>query len=403
MIKYEFLGLADLSNILSTALSTAKSMSVAEANLSSPTSVTPVSGEPVLQLRGLVKRYPGVSRPAVADVSLSLQRGEILSLLGPSGCGKTTLLRMIAGFEQTDAGDIFIEGAQINRRPPEKRGVGMVFQDYALFPHLTVNQNVAFGLKGIGQKRWGANRKSKQQQAQRVQQVLSLVGLEDFGSRYPHELSGGQQQRIALARALAPAPSLVLLDEPMSNLDVQVRLRLRQELRDILKTSHTTAILVTHDQEEALSIADRIAVIREGRVEQYGFPEEIYQSPASRFVADFVTQANFLPAHQRELDLWETEIGCFRARVTGLGNAQLQPNIGEMMLRQEDIVLVPASTGNGLVRDRQFLGREHRYTIGLASGSQLLARMPVSQAIPVGATVKVTIAQHTPQVFIESK
>lgn len=352
----------------------------------------------MLQLRGLAKQYPGISHPAVADVSLSLQRGEILSLLGPSGCGKTTLLRMIAGFEPTDAGDIFIEGAQMNRRPPEKRGVGMVFQDYALFPHLTVNQNVAFGLKG-GRR---GDRKGKQHQAQRVQQVLSLVGLEDFGRRYPHELSGGQQQRIALARALAPAPSLVLLDEPMSNLDVQVRLRLRQELRDILKQSHTTAILVTHDQEEALSVADRIAVIRQGRVEQYGWPEEIYQSPASRFVADFVTQANFLPAQQRELDLWETEIGCLRARITGLGQAQLQPNRGEMMLRQEDIVLVPDPMGNGLVRDRQFLGREHRYTIGLASGSQLLARMPVSQAIPVGTTVKVTLGQQTPQVFIAS-
>ncbi len=386
-------------------------MSVAEANLSSPANAISVAGEPVLQLRGLVKQYPGVGHPAVADVSLSLQRGEILSLLGPSGCGKTTLLRMIAGFEPTDAGDIFIEGALMNRRPPEKRGVGMVFQDYALFPHLTVNQNVAFGLKGGGQKPWGGdwfrqaskNRKNKQQQAHRVQQVLSLVGLEDFGRRYPHELSGGQQQRIALARALAPAPSLVLLDEPMSNLDVQVRLRLRQELRDILKQSHTTAILVTHDQEEALSIADRIAVIRGGQVEQYGVPEEIYQSPASRFVADFVTQANFLPALQRELDLWETEIGCFRARLTGLGQAKLQPNKGEMMMRQEDIVLAPDSEGNGLVRDRQFLGREHRYTIGLASGSQLLVRMPVSQAIPVGTTVKVMIAQHTPQVFIESE
>lgn len=382
-------------------------MSVAEANLSSLTRPNPGGGEPVLQLRGLVKQYPGVDSPAVADVSLSLQRGEILSLLGPSGCGKTTLLRMIAGFEPSDAGDIFIEGAQINRRPPEKRGVGMVFQDYALFPHLTVNQNVAFGLKGGRRGDWlrpaSKNRKTKQQQAQRVQQVLSLVGLEDFGRRYPHELSGGQQQRIALARALAPAPSLVLLDEPMSNLDVQVRLRLRQELRDILKTSHTTAILVTHDQEEALSIADRIAVIRQGRVEQYGFPEEIYQSPASRFVADFVTQANFLPARQRELDLWETEIGCFRARVTGLGNAQLKPNDGEMMLRQEDIVLLPDPAGNGLVRDRQFLGREHRYTVGLASGGQLLARMAVSQAIPVGTTVQVAVAQHTPQVFIESE
>ena len=374
-------------------------MSVAEANLSSPVDTVPTSGDPILQLRGVVKQYPGVSSPAVADVSLSLQRGEILSLLGPSGCGKTTLLRIIAGFEQAQAGDLFIEGVEMTRRPPEKRGVGMVFQDYALFPHLTVQKNVAFGLKGSRRK----SNQAKQRQALRVQEVLTLVGLEDFGDRYPHELSGGQQQRIALARALAPAPSLVLLDEPMSNLDVQVRLRLRQELRDILKKSHTTAILVTHDQEEALSVADRIAVIRQGQVEQYGFPEEIYQSPASRFVADFVTQANFLTAQQRELDLWETEIGCFRARVTGLVNAQLQPNSGEMMLRQEDVVLLPDPSGNGLVRDRQFLGREHRYTIGLASGGQLLARMPVSQAIPVGTTVKVTVAQHTPQVFINSK
>jgi iron(III) transport system ATP-binding protein len=356
----------------------------------------------VLQLQGIAKCYAGVSPPAVADVTLSLQRGEILSLLGPSGCGKTSLLRIIAGFEQAQAGEIWIEGVQMTRRPPEKRGVAMVFQDYALFPHLTVQQNVAFGLHNQRRQRSLKSRQDKQRIASRIREVLTLVGLTSFENRYPHELSGGQQQRIALARALAPAPSLVLLDEPMSNLDVQVRLRLRQELRGILKQSQTTAILVTHDQEEALSVADRIAVMRQGRVEQYGLPEEIYQTPATQFVADFVTQANFLPAHQRELDLWETEIGCFRARVTGLGNAQLRQNKGQMMLRQEDIVLVPDPQGNGLVCDRQFLGREHRYNLRLASGQWLLARMAVSQAIPVGTQVKVTVANHSPQVFIES-
>jgi iron(III) transport system ATP-binding protein len=379
-------------------------MSVVEANLSSSQGQATALGGPVLQLLGLAKRYAGVSTPAVADVTLSLQRGEILSLLGPSGCGKTTLLRIIAGFEQAQAGEIFIEGIQMNRRPPEKRGVAMVFQDYALFPHLTVLQNVAFGLQSQQRRRRSLKpRLDKQRIASRVREVLTLVGLTDFEDRYPHELSGGQQQRVALARALAPAPSLVLLDEPMSNLDVQVRLRLRQELRGILKQSQTTAILVTHDQEEALSVADRIAVLRQGRVEQYGFPEEIYQTPATRFVADFVTQANFLPAHQRELDLWETEIGCFRARVTGLGNAQLRQNSGEMMLRQEDIVLVPDAQGNGRVCDRQFLGREHRYHLRLASGQLLLARMAASQAIPVGSQVKVTVTHHSPQVFIESE
>lgn len=389
------------------------------------------TGSAILQLSGIEKQYPGVDHAAIADISLSLVQGEILSLLGPSGCGKTTLLRIIAGFEQPQAGEVWIEGRAVARQPPEKRGVGMVFQDYALFPHLTVQQNVAFGLQSGWQRQGRLRRVNKARLLRklpqessiqaRIQETLELVGLAGFAARYPHELSGGQQQRIALARALAPSPSLVLLDEPMSNLDVQVRLRLRQELREILKRSQTTAIFVTHDQEEALSIADRIAVMGQGRIEQYGLPEEIYQRPATRFVADFVTQANFLPAQQRELDLWETEIGCFRVQLMGLGKMQPgRPNRGEMMVRQEDILLVPEAEmqaksdaeagaaprpGGGqtaVVCDRQFLGREHRYTVRLASGRTLQARMATAQAIAVGTAVTVEIIQPCPQVFIES-
>lgn len=378
-------------------------MSAVEANPSPSRISAATLDAPILQLHNIFKTFGGGSggdaMPAVAQVNLLLQRGEILSLLGPSGCGKTTLLRIIAGFELPQQGEIFIQGLSVGGLPPEKRGVGMVFQDYALFPHLTVQQNVAFGLRAKGQRL--RNCDEKKQQGDRVRTVLSLVGLAGFEARYPHELSGGQQQRIALARALAPDPALVLLDEPMSNLDVQVRLRLRQELREILKLAQTSAILVTHDQEEALSVADRLAVMRGGRVEQYGSPEEIYFSPATRFVADFVTQANFLPARQRELDLWETEIGCFRSRVTGLDQAELRPNQGEMMLRQEDILLVPDGQGNGLVCDRQFLGREHRYSLRLTSGRQLLARLSAARPIEIGTPVRVTVAPHSPQVFID--
>lgn len=372
-------------------------MSAVKATLSSD--ILPTSSDaPILQLQGIVKSFAPEALPAVNQVSLTLQRGEILSLLGPSGCGKTTLLRIIAGFEHPQAGKIFLEGLSVGLRPPEKRGIGMVFQDYALFPHLSVQQNVAFGLRAKGQ-RW-RNRLEKSQQGDRVQVVLALVGLAGLESRYPHELSGGQQQRVALARALAPDPALVLLDEPMSNLDVQVRLRLRQELREILKRAKTSAILVTHDQEEAMSIADRLGVMCQGQLQQYGLPEEIYFNPATRFVADFVTQANFLPAQRRDGDCWETEIGSFPARVTGMDPKAPQVHGGEMMLRQEDILLLPDPAGNGQVCDRQFLGRDHRYTVRLASGRPLLVRMNATQPIAVGERVKVTVIQDRPQVFM---
>lgn len=345
----------------------------------------------ILSLHGVVKDFPGAILPAVDNVHINLYPGELLGLLGPSGCGKTTLLRLIAGFEQPQAGRIFLADREIAcpncNLPPERRGVGMVFQDYALFPHLTVAQNIAFGLKQ--QKGW---RRSGLQQ--RVLEVMTLASLEGLHKRYPHELSGGQQQRVALARALAPNPSLILLDEPLSNLDVQVRLRLRQELRTILKKAGTSAVLVTHDQEEALSVCDRVAVMRQGRVEQIATPQDLYDQPATRFVAEFVTQANFIPA-QRLLQSWKTEFGTIYLAEPGV---DLEDGV-DLMLRQEDLRLELDPQGIALVRDRQFLGREQRYSLVTESGLELVARVALSQTLEVGDRVAVTFDPQVVKVF----
>ncbi len=324
---------------------------------------------PILHLEGVSKTYSRQGVPAVNQVSLSVPQGHLLSLLGPSGCGKTTLLRLIAGFEQPFQGKITIAGKVVadasSNIPPEKRDVGMVFQDYALFPHLNVAKNIAFGLK---QNRLSGGVDLKKQ----VQSALTLVGLEGLEQRYPHELSGGQQQRVALARALAPRPNLVLLDEPLSNLDVQVRLRLRTELRDILKASGIAAVFVTHDQEEALSISDSVAVMQQGHLEQHDIPERIYTEPASRFVAEFVTQGNFLPA-ERASHGWKTELGRFTLDPSQVSD-QVEGDSGDLMIRQEDITLIPDESSEIIVRDREFLGREHRYRLQLPSGMELQAR-----------------------------
>jgi iron(III) transport system ATP-binding protein len=348
----------------------------------------------ILHLEGLTKQFSQTTIPAVEAVTLTLPKGDLLGLLGPSGCGKTTLLRLIAGFEQPQAGTIEIAERIVAGGgywvPPEQRDVGMVFQDYALFPHLTVAKNVAFGLRNLGKQQ-------RHDMKKRTKEAIALVGLEGLENRYPHELSGGQQQRVALARALAPRPALVLLDEPLSNLDVQVRLRLRQEVRDILKTTGTSGVFVTHDQEEALSISDWVAVMRKGRLEQFGTPEEVYREPASRFVAEFVTQANFIPA-QRRGHLWETEVGCFEVPTQ---NSIIQNSFdtGELMIRQEDMILKPDNDGTVVIRDRQFLGREHCYCLLTPSGQKIHARTTSSTVLPVGARVHLSFSEQAIRIF----
>ncbi|CCQ50113.1 ABC transporter ATP-binding protein [Crocosphaera watsonii] len=343
----------------------------------------------ILQVDRIAKQFAADTLRVVDEVSFQLAPGEILGLLGPSGCGKNTLLRMIAGFEQPTTGTITLGGDMVASAsrllPPEKRNTGMVFQDYALFPHLNIAKNIAFGLN--------KRRLNKKQIKQRIDEVLTLIGLEGLEKRYPHQLSGGQQQRVALARALAPQPALILLDEPLSNLDVQVRVRLRHEIRQILKATGITAIFVTHDQEEALAICDRIGVMSQGKIEQLGTPEAIYTRPASRFVAEFVTQANFIPA-QRQGQLLITEIGAWE-----LTSSQETVSQGDLMVRQEDISLKADDTAKVVISDRQFLGREYRYCLQTPSGGQIHARTTLHTQLEVGTKVQLAIASQSAQIF----
>ena len=239
-----------------------------------------------ITLENIIKTYPGSQKHAVDQVSFQVEKGEILTLLGPSGCGKTTLLRLIAGFETADSGRIILGEKTVDSfdfwLPPEKRGVGMVFQDYALFPHINVWENVGFGYKEKDRK-------------ERIREVLALVGLEGYEARYPHQLSGGQQQRVALARALTRRPLVVLLDEPFSNLDADLREYMRKEIRRILKAAGTTAVFVSHDQKDALALSDRVVVIHEGVLQQEGTPRKIYQYPKNHFVANFIGKTNLIP------------------------------------------------------------------------------------------------------------
>ena len=258
----------------------------------------------LLDIRNIRQAYG--QQLVVNDLSLSLQKGEIGCLLGPSGCGKTTVLRCIAGFEPVTAGEIILKGVAVSREnlclPPEQRHIGMVFQDYALFPHLTVAGNIGFGLQ----------RSSKSERETRISEMLATVGLTEASRKYPHELSGGQQQRVALARALAPRPDLLLLDEPFSNLDVTLRERLSLEVRDILKSQNATAILVTHDQDEAFAMADEIGVMHQGEIQQWDTAFNLYHRPANHFVADFIGQGVFLPGKMLDAKNVEIELGVCR-------------------------------------------------------------------------------------------
>jgi iron(III) transport system ATP-binding protein len=356
----------------------------------------------ILRLDRVSQHFAKAPVPAVNQVSLTLHQGELLGLLGASGCGKTSLLRLIAGFERPQSGTIELAGQMVAGHgqwlPPERRDVGMVFQDYALFPHLTVAKNVAFGLQQPRRQRHSA----PQIQALTAA-AIARVGLSGLEQRYPHQLSGGQQQRVALARALAPQPALVLLDEPLSNLDIQVRLRLRQEIRDILKTSQTPAIFVTHDQEEALSMCDLVAVMHQGQLEQIATPAALYQTPKSQFVAEFVTQANFLPARwekQGQTPGWQTEMGWFAGDGFSVDEFERdRPAQAMLMIRQEALQLTVDATSGIVIRDRQFLGREYRYWLVTPQGQSLYARAPMSVDLPIGTAVRLSTPRATIQVF----
>ncbi len=325
-------------------------------------------------------------RVVVRGLTLHVRTGQVVSLLGPSGCGKTTVLRAIAGFHPLAGGEVFLNGYLVSRRgftvPPEKRRVGMVFQDYALFPHLDVAGNVGFGLRD----------KPAAEKQRIVDETLGLVGLAGMASRYPHELSGGQQQRVALARALAPNPDLILLDEPFSNLDVELRERLSTEVRDILKRRGTTAVLVTHDQHEAFALGDMVGVMHEGRLVQWDTPYNLYHEPGNRFVADFIGQGVFLPGTLLAPDTVETEIGVYQ------GNRAYDWGKGariEVLLRPDDIVPDAASPLQAEVVQRAFKGAEILYTLRLPSGGQVLSLFPSHADHAIGSRVGIRVqADH---------
>jgi putative spermidine/putrescine transport system ATP-binding protein len=339
-----------------------------------------------LDLIGLHKRFGDVV--AVQDFNLSAERGEFVSFLGPSGCGKTTTLRMIAGFETPTAGRIVLEGADITSRPPNRRNVGMVFQSYALFPNMTVADNIGFGLKVRG--------RSSQEIRRRVNDLLELTHLVGLGDRYPWELSGGQQQRVALARALAIEPQVLLLDEPLSALDAKIRVALRHQLRSIQRQLGITTIYVTHDQEEALSLSDRVVVMSEGHIEQVGTPSEIYNFPATSFVASFVGTLNVLECRVIDPAGGRLRFGDAEIR-TARGLAEVRPGEAvSVALRPESVSLGPGSDGanalRGTVDDVSFLGSVVRLRVKTTGGTISVDTFnePNLRLPPVGEEVAVS-------------
>ncbi|MDP8910880.1 MAG: ABC transporter ATP-binding protein [Actinomycetota bacterium] len=339
-----------------------------------------VSG--AVRAHGVSKQFGHVV--AVRDADLCVAEGELLALLGPSGCGKTTLLRLIAGLERPDSGEIILdERIAAGPRawvPAERRHVGFLFQDYALFPHLTAAENVGFGLP-----------RRERRQRRRVTEVLDLVGLAGLESRYPHELSGGQQQRVALARALAPEPSIVLLDEPWSNIDAVRRAEMRDELAGILREARVTVLLVTHDREEAFSLADRIALMLDGAIVQAGSPEDIYRNPADRWTAEFTGGCNFVRG-RIDRGRVETLFGSFP--VTNANGAHEV----DALLRPELLELRPDPHGDAEVVAREFRGHDVFYRVRLPDGSSVVSQRPSTELVPLGA--RVGVRAHTAPVRV---
>ncbi len=326
-----------------------------------------------LKVEHVSLHYPGATRAAADRVTLGLSTGQIGVLIGPSGCGKTSLLRAIAGLERPSEGTIWIKDRLLSgpglHIAPEDRQIGMVFQDYALFPHLSVADNIAFGIKHLG----AAARKA------RVAELLDVVGLAHAAQRAPHQLSGGQQQRIALARALAPRPQLLLLDEPFSSLDVDLRERLAHDLRTILKQTGTTALFVTHDQQEAFALGDVIGVMHQGRLEQWDSPYELYHRPATRFVAEFIGHAVFTPAQI----VMCAHGPCVHTPLGEIDNPNECPPPGvypdgqcDVLLRADDIIHDDDSPVKGRIERKAFRGSEFLYTLRLPTGEQVMTHVP---------------------------
>ena len=353
----------------------------------------------MLELTNLRLAYGAT--PVVEDLDFSLEQGAIGCLLGPSGCGKTTVLRAIAGFEPVQEGEIKLAGETVSRpgfvRPPELRRVGMVFQDYALFPHLTVGENIAFGLRAL----------SASERQVRSEALLARVGLAGAGEKYPHELSGGQQQRVALARALAPEPQLLLLDEPFSNLDVDLRERLSLEVREIIKAAGITAVLVTHDQHEAFAVADIIGIMHEGHIQQLDTPYNLYHRPINRFVADFVGQGVFLPGevlNPREVNI---ELGRLAGRIptdcsAGCARCGRSCRVS-VLLRPDDVVHDDASAIQAEVTAKAFRGAEFLYTLKLPSGQKVLSLVPSHHNHAIGEKIGIKLDVDHVVVFRNSE
>lgn len=334
----------------------------------------------LLELVNVSRQFGTVE--AVKSVSFSVQQGEFVTLLGPSGCGKTTTLRLIAGFEVPDSGTIRFQGKALADKStfvqPKDRHIGMVFQDYALFPHLNVAQNISFGFQS-----------NKQEKAARVVELLELVGLRGFENRMPFELSGGEQQRVALARALAPAPGMLLLDEPFSSLDAALRVQLRSEMRSILRQIGTTCIFVTHAQDEALSLSDRVAVMFEGRIAQVAPPQEIYETPATLDVATFVGEANLI-AGEAYGDYAETALGRIWL---------LEPTNGHvrLLIRPEMIQILSEGSGEDGHTARilwsEYYGHDRRIGLAIGDGTRLVARVGSKETLPTGSEVIIRLSQ----------
>jgi putative spermidine/putrescine transport system ATP-binding protein len=332
-----------------------------------------------VSLRELTRAF-GAAR-ALDGMSLEIAPGELVALLGPSGCGKTTALRIVAGFETADAGEVLIDGRDVSRTPAAKRDMGMVFQSYSLFPNMSALDNVGFGLR--------MRKANATVRRQKAGELLEMVGLSAQSGQFPHQLSGGQQQRVALARALAIEPRVLLLDEPLSALDAKVRLQLREQIRTLQQRLGTTTLFVTHDQEEALSMADRVGVMRAGRLEQVAAPDELYDRPATAFVAEFVGTMNRLPG----------VLGADGSAVSVLGSTvPVQPGGPAsgpvaVLVRPENLTVAPAEGGNGIVFLRTFLGATSRITVLLSGDLQVLVDVPSTQAAAMtpGASVSVGI------------